>query len=105
MYIPLSDNKTKGHFQEIVDDTLLLSEGMRDIEQNIIWNSIVNQLQDIKVMIIEKQAFSDWEEIYDRYTLGTIAVREFTEGDEMQIRLCDIFWGAVHYSELESTEN
>lgn len=101
MYTPLSNNRTKEHYQKIVDETLLISEERLKKEQLLLWNSIVNQLQDIKLMIIGKQAFSDWEGIYDRYTLGTIAVREFTEGDEMQARLCDIFWGAVHYSELK----
>ena len=55
-------------------------------------------------MVIENYSFADWEEIHDRYTLGTLAVRDFPEGDEMQLRLCDIFWGAVHYQELEEKE-
>lgn len=105
MYTPLSNNKTKDYYQKIVNETLFISEERLKEEHLLLWNSIVNQLKDIKEMVIEQQAFSDWEEVYDRYTLGTISVREFTEEDEMQARLCDIFWGAVHYSELEDKEN
>ena len=104
MYTTLSDNKNKQHYKKIVDDTLLIAEKRLE-ERNIYpWNSIENQLKDIQAMVIEQYSFSDWEEVYDRYTLGTLAVQEFPEGDEMQSRLCDIFWGAVHYQELEEKE-
>lgn len=105
MYTSLSDNKTQHYYKKIVDDTLLLAEKRLEEGGFYPWSSIVNQLKDIQAMVIEKYDFADWEEVYDHYTLGTIAVREFTEEDEMQARLCDIFWGAVHYNELEKNEN
>ena len=104
MYTTLSDNKTQQYYKKIVDDTLLLSKKQLEEGELYPWNSIVNQLKDIQAMVIENYSFADWEEIHDRYTLGTLAVRDFPEGDEMQLRLCDIFWGAVHYQELEEKE-
>lgn len=96
----ITENKSRKYYGELVNETLLIAEKRLVSEQTSVWNSIVNQLHDIKEMVIEKQAFTDWEEVYERYTLGTIAAREFSDDDEMQTRLCDIFWGAVHYNEL-----
>lgn len=105
MYTSLSENKTKQYYKKIVDDTLSLAEKRLDEGNHYPWSSIVNQLKDIQVMVVENYSFADWEEIHDRYTLGILAVQEFPEGDEMQSRLCDIFWGVVHYKELDIKEN
>ena len=88
---------TQNSYNQLVNETLIIAENRRSLEQTTIWNSIINQLRDIKIMVIEKKTFKDWEEIYERYTLGTIAIHEFSEGDEMRTRLCDIFGGAVDY--------
>lgn len=101
MYKRLATEKTRQYYNKILMRTLFLSEERLLKEQSVLWNSIVNQLRDIKVMIVEKQVLSDWEDVYERYTIGTIAVREFPENDEMQARLSDIFWGAVHFKELQ----
>ena len=100
MYRQLSDNKTKLHYKEILNETLLIAEEHLSLEQTTLWNSIVNQLRDIKEKVVEKQTFTGWEEIYDRYTLGAIAVRDFSDNDEMQDRLCDIYSGAIDYSSM-----
>lgn len=100
MYKRLETEKTKQYYNEILDRAFFLSEERLSKEQSVLWNSIVNQLRDIKVTIVEKHELSDWEEVYERYSLGSIAVRELPENDEMQALLCDIFWGAVHYDEL-----
>ena len=42
----------------------------------------------------------EWEDVYARYSIGSIGVEYFDDDDEMHIRLCDIFHGAVHYCEL-----
>lgn len=101
MYKSLMKNPTREYYRVLLDEALINAENRLKVEQTSIWNSIVNQLRDIKEMVIEKQAIAGWEDIYGRYTLGTVAIRELSENDEMQKRLCDIFWGAVHYTELD----
>lgn len=105
MYKRLSENETQKYYQKILNETLIIAEEHQRIEQNALWNSIVNQLRDIQKMVVEEYSFSDWEDVYERYTLGTIAIQEFLEGDEMQERLCDIFWGAVHYRSIPAQED
>lgn len=99
MYYPLSEKRTRCYYKEILEDTLSISKANLEKYNTSLWQSIVNQLLDIKDNVIEKQLITDWEEIYDRYTLGTIAIQHFNDDDEMRIRLCDIFGGAVHYFE------
>lgn len=105
MYKELSEDKTRQHYSELLDETLLMAEKRLAAENTTLWNSVVNQLKDIRVMVIEKQALRDWEEVYDRYTLGSIAAHELSEKDEMNARISDIFWGAVHYRELENKKD
>lgn len=101
MYYPLSEKKTKHHYKEILEETLSISKDNLNKYNTSLWNSIVNQILDIKENIVQNQTIDDWEEIYDRYTLGTIAIQNFADDDEMQNRLCDIFGGAVHFDELK----
>ena len=100
MYKKLEEEKTVQYYSELLNNTLSIAERRLTKSQSPLWISIVNQLRDIKEKVIVKQIFSDWEDVYERYTLGIIAIREIPENDEMQARLCDIFWGAVHYNEL-----
>lgn len=101
MYHPLSENKTKRYYKELLEETLSIASDNSKKHNTSMWHSIVNQIIDIKENVVQKQIFDDWEEIYDRYTLGTIAIQNFEENDEMQHRLCDIFGGAVHYKEFK----
>lgn len=100
MYISLINNKTKAYYRQIVDSTLAIAEDHVKESESPLWISIVNQIKDIKENVVETQSITDWEDIYDRYSLGRIALEYFEEDDEMYQRLCDIFGGAVHYNEL-----
>lgn len=100
MYINLSNNQTKAYYRQILDSTLDMAENHMNESESPLWISIVNQIKDIKENVVNTQSITDWEDIYDRYSLGRIALEYFEDGDEMQERLCDIFGGAVHYSEL-----
>lgn len=100
MYIPLIDNKTKSYYRQIIDSTLSIAEDLVKEGGSPLWISIVNQIKDIKENVVDSQSITDWEDIYDRYSLGRIALEYFEEDDEMYQRLCDIFGGAVHYNEL-----
>lgn len=100
MYISLSNHRTKAYYIEILNSTLEIAEKQLTMIESPLWISIVNQIKDIKENVVNTQSITDWEDIYDRYSLGRIALEYFDDNDEMQDRLCDIFSGAVHYSEL-----
>ena len=105
MYKELSEDKTQQYYSELLNETLTIAEKRLASDNTNLWHSVVNQLRDIQEMIIEKQALQGWEDVYERYTLGTLVVHELSEKDEMYARLSDIFWGAVHYKELENKED
>ena len=105
MYIDLERQYTKERYSQILDEThqiaehelsLTIKDGSSDI-----WISIISQIKDIREKIVESHIFLDWEYVYERYSIGTIGVEYFDDDDEMHMRLCDIFHGAVHYNELE----
>ena len=92
---------TKQNFIILLEETLVLAKKRLEQEQTSMWVSIINQLNDIRLNVVEKYAFNDWEEIHDRYTLGNIAARQLSDDDDLQQRLFSIFWGAVHWNELQ----
>ena len=50
-------------------------------------------------MVVDNEIIIDSFDIDERYTLGAIAIRYFEEESELRNKLCDIFYGAMHYSE------
>lgn len=104
MYRNLESDYTKKRFLEILSETQKiveaeLSEHEHDIQRDL-WISIISQINDIRENVVEKHILTDWEDIYERYSIGSIGLQCFNEQDEMQSRLCDIFAGAVHFREL-----
>lgn len=100
MYNELSENPSKQRFIEILDETLDLIKREVELDSSPLWNSILMQLLDVYNLLKNNAIPLDWEEIYDRYDFGVIAVNYFDEEDEIQKRLSDIFYCLVHYSEL-----
>lgn len=105
MYIGLENDYTKNRYSQILNETMLIAEhklSQNQQDEDIdMWISIKTQIEDIRKNIVESQVLYDWEEIYERYSIGTIGIDCFDESDEMYMRLCDIFHGAVHYSRLK----
>ena len=95
-----SNKMTKTQYRTLVDETLSISLKKQAENDTLIWQSIVNQIKDIKKEVIDNQRLKGWDDINDRYTLGMIAVHEFDDDDEMQTRLCDIFSGAIEYHSM-----
>lgn len=106
MYKDLASDKTKTHFKEVLRETQQIVEKElehsedTDPEDKIIWESILAQILDIRSNIVDAPNITDWEAVYERYSIGQIGLQCFDEGEEMQLRLCDIFYGAVHYCEF-----
>lgn len=104
MYCELEKDYTKVRYLQILNETIQIAEAEilnKSQDENIeMWLSIKAQIKDIRENIVESRTLSDWEEIYERYSIGSLGLQCFDDDDEMHMRLCDIFHGAVHYSEL-----
>lgn len=93
-----SDN-TKSSYRTNLREVIMLFEDLQKKEPSPIFQSIINQLLDIKEMVVDNEIITDSFEIDERYTLGAIAVRYFDEGSDLRDKLSDLFYGAIHYSE------
>lgn len=104
MYIDLEKQYTKERYSQILDETQRIVEQELSLtqkgEDSDIWISIISQIKDIREKIVESRIYMDWEDVYAHYSIGSIGIEYFDDGDEMHMRLCDIFHGAVHYCEL-----
>ena len=100
MYQRLSEHKTKFYYKKILKDTIVIVADSLEQEPDVLIQNIHDQLVDIQKNIVDNGLYSDWEQINERYTLGAIAVKNYDEDDEMYQRLCDIYGGAILYSEL-----
>lgn len=101
MYKQFSEMPTKSVYCQIVEDTIAYVKDISDSNDDPIYPYILNQLKDIYREVIINNSIHEPEDVYDRYDIGAIGVRYFDENDEMHERLCDIFYGAVHYKELK----
>ena len=108
MYVSIESKATKTHYKEILEETREIAmshlEKLRDepldSPAHIVWTSILNQINDIQDNIVDNSIITEWQDIYKRYTVGLIGLQAFDDNDEMQLRLNDIFYGAVHYNEF-----
>lgn len=100
MYTRLSQKQTKKYYNQLLTETLVIVDNYIVKDSSDLWLHIKKQIEDIKCNIVENNFSIDWEDIYDRYDIGRLAIQEFEEGEEIQLRLFDIFGGAVHYNEL-----
>jgi len=99
MYTRLNKNRTKKYYKEIVEDVI------KETEENIkmfpsisMYVSILNQLKDIQKNIITNNIEFDENTLYKRYSLGSIAVKNFDlEHEEYAQKLSDVFGGSFNY--------
>lgn len=107
MYTDLEKECSKERYSQILDETQHIAEHELSLsskgDDSDIWISIISQIVDIREKIVKTHVLSDWEDIYERYSIGAIGIEYFGEDDEMHRRLCDIFYGAVHYDDLNLT--
>lgn len=104
MYERLTNNSTKQGYRQLLLDTYSIVEKRIETSSSndelMLWQDIIYQINDIRVFVTAQNCSRDWKEIYQRYSIGRIAVQCFDENDEMNHRLSDIFYGAVHYREF-----
>lgn len=100
MYKRITENKTRTYYKIILDEAITLIEEAVVKTPCPLYDNILMQLHDIKMNVVKLQEITDSEEVFERYSIGAIAVKNIDDSDELQARLCDIFWGAVHYNKL-----
>ena len=84
--------------QETLTETYELKNKFPDI---LIYKSIYNQLCDIEEKFIVKKEFLSDNEIFKRYSLGAIAVKNFDDTVEIYARkLEDIFGSLFSYDKM-----
>ena len=93
-------DETKCKYKAKLVETIGVFENLLKETHLPIYENVVNQLLDIKEMVVEKQIIFESFDIDERYTLGAIAIRYFDENKKLQDILCDIYYGALHFSEF-----
>lgn len=102
MYTRLSHKRTKKYYREIVDLAIEETQKLLEISPEIaMYRSILNQLIDIKHTIIEQCKVFAVMDLYRKYSLGLIAVKNFDEAtDEYAQKLIDSYGGAFDYYDM-----
>ncbi|MDI1257331.1 MAG: immunity protein Tsi6 family protein [Flavobacterium sp.] len=102
MYTRLYLNRTKKKYRETLEmalaETLFLTQRTPSMTM---YKVIYDQLVDIKENIILKNVVFTEDEIFGRYNLGAIAVKNFeVEEDEYAQKLSDVFGGSIDYYQM-----
>lgn len=102
MYTRLHTKRTKKYYREIVDLAIEETKNLMEMSPKVaIYASIYNQLVDIKQNIIEENKVFSRLELYKRYSLGMIAVKNFDENaDGYAQKLIDSYGGAFDYHKM-----
>lgn len=90
-------NKTKNNFQLLLNETIDIIENICKQSESPLYLNILHQLYDMKENVIEVELFTGWDDINERYSIGGLAVKNFSEGTDIRNRLCALFGGAMDY--------
>ena len=100
MYSRFTKVPTKKEYQQVLEDTIAFITKLSSKESDSIYPYIVNELKDIYQVIILYKTILDSDDVFERYDIGAISIQHFEESEEIHQRLCDVFYGTVHYQEL-----
>ncbi len=98
MYHSISENLTKTKFIELLDETIHLIEKETSITSSDYYESILMQLRDLKEQISKNGLNMYWDDIYERYSFPTLGEIYLQNNPDLNLRLKDISYGAVHYN-------
>jgi hypothetical protein len=101
-YTRLHLNRTKTNYKNILADVLEQTKKYVDEFPSIpMYQQIYNQHLDIKELIVIQHKILSGNEIYNRYTLGAIASKNFDLEHEVYAqKLSDILGGSFDYHEM-----
>lgn len=96
--------ETQKEYRLLLDDIMKESkELVRKFPEVIMYKSILDQVLDIYEVIKKNKKLSE-DQIYSRYTLGNMAVKNFdTEHELYGRKLEDIFGGLFEYFDMPSS--
>ena len=102
MYIRLSARRTKAYYQEIMAQAMAETDQLRRMSPDVaMYEVIYAQLMDLKEQVIDRGMVIPRSVLYKRYSLGTIAVKNFDEEqDPYAQKLCDCYGGAIDYHKM-----
>lgn len=102
MYIRLSARRTKAYYQEIMEQAMAETDRLRKMSPDVaLYEVIYAQLMDLKEQVIDRSIVFSRSVLYKRYSLGTIAVKNFDEEyDPYAQKLCDCYGGALDYHKM-----
>lgn len=103
MYVPLERNLKKSYFRALLEKAIELTQKEIEATPSLsVYQSVLNQLNDIKRRVVEQErAFSE-EETHQRYHLGQIAIRYFDGYQDFEYAdiLIDIAYGISKYPDM-----
>lgn len=91
--------KTKSHYRSLLNETIAFLEKICKEEPSVLFLNFYYQLVDLKLNVVELEVLREWDEINQRYSFAGLAAKNLDEDDELRQKLCDVFYGAIHYSE------
>lgn len=97
----LLENATKAEYQQFLNETIEIFNLQSKNEDDELNRIILEQLLDIKENVVNLGVLTEWDEINERYNLGGLSIRNFAEGDELGLRIQDVFYGALSYEEMQ----
>lgn len=99
MYKRLFLERTQTKYNKTIEEVILESKLLvKKFPEITMYESIYNQVLDIKMQIITNKMIFTELEISNKYNLGAIAVKNFDlENEEFAQKLSDIFGGSIDY--------
>lgn len=91
--------ETKSNYRKLLNETIAVLEKICKEDPSDLFLNFYYQLVDLKVNVVELEILREWDEINERYSFPGLAAKNLDEDDELREKLCDIFYGAIHYSE------
>jgi hypothetical protein len=101
MYKNYKDIPTRKQYQINILETIEYFKTSTDILQDELRIHLLQQLDSIKDHLEDFEKECNIDELNERYDIGAIAIKYLEDGSDAQLRLFDIFWGVLHYSELK----
>ena len=95
-----SNRESKRNYRFFLDETINIVDGVVKRSDRQLFKIILSQLYDIKENVVKTGRLTDWTDIDDRYTIGSLAIKSFDDNDPMKDRIQTIFYGAIEYVNL-----
>lgn len=95
-----SDRESKKNYRFFLDETIDILDKIVKQSDSQLYKIILSQLYDIKENVVETMRLTDWTDIDDRYTIGSLAMHNFDDNDSMKDRIQTIYYGAIEYVNL-----